>query len=306
MYEHVWRKAMKENAQIAAFLKTIDFDVPPLNPGDAVLGARTECFAMYAGADRTAGQRLTYLDHQSLYPAIQLFSDYPVKEPVTYHGSALGPNIDWSRYYGLVKLKVVPPRDLYLPLLPHKINDKLMFTLCAKCAAECNQVPYSCRHDDESRGWIGTYTTEELTKAFSLGYRAAKVYQILHFNERQRIFAPFVRQFYALKMQASGRPAGLDTDQALADYVAMVKTKTGIQLDPDKMTKNEALRVESKAIVTSLWAKSKHKILISLIRTSLRFTAVPRHRTQQQITGQVLPRVRSVVGVVEQRGLRGR
>ena len=44
-----------------------------------------------------------------------------------------GNNNDLSRVEGLVKCKVLAPRDLFLPLLPVKMHNRLLFALCRSC-----------------------------------------------------------------------------------------------------------------------------------------------------------------------------
>ncbi|CAL1264770.1 unnamed protein product, partial [Larinioides sclopetarius] len=51
------------------------------------------------------------------------------------------------------KCKILPPRGLYLPVLPFRCNGKLMFPLCRTCAETLNQS--SCHHSDEERNIIG-------------------------------------------------------------------------------------------------------------------------------------------------------
>ena len=42
-------------------------------------------------------------------------------------------------YFSLIKAKILPPPGLLLPVLPIKVNDKLMFPLCHTCAINENQ-----------------------------------------------------------------------------------------------------------------------------------------------------------------------
>ena len=42
-------------------------------------------------------------------------------------------------YFGLIKAKILPPCGLVLPVLPIKINNKLMFSLCRTCAMNESQ-----------------------------------------------------------------------------------------------------------------------------------------------------------------------
>ena len=53
------------------------------------------------------------------------------------------------RYKGLIKCTVLPPKDLYLPVLPVRIDGKLMFPLCRSCAEMKNHGV--CNHTDTER-----------------------------------------------------------------------------------------------------------------------------------------------------------
>ena len=57
-----------------------------------------------------------------------------------------GMSLDISEVYGYVKCTILPPRQLYHPVLPYRSNGKLMFPLCAACAETQNQT--YCTHSD--------------------------------------------------------------------------------------------------------------------------------------------------------------
>ena len=97
------------------------------------------------------------------------YSKYPIGHPkiITEHFE------DLENYFGLIKCKVLPPRELFLPVLPHKCKGKLMFPLCLECANIKSQTP--CNHNDEQRSFIGTWISEELKLAVNKGYKIVKV-----------------------------------------------------------------------------------------------------------------------------------
>ena len=37
---------------------------------------------------------------------------------------------DFKKIAGIAKIKIFPPKQLYIPILPPKVNGKLMFALC--------------------------------------------------------------------------------------------------------------------------------------------------------------------------------
>ena len=89
---------------------------------------------------------------------------------------------DISQFFGLIKAKVRPPRGLYHPCLPHRVNGKLMFPLCGKCARENRKG--KCRCTEEERYLVGEWTTVDLEDAVSIGYQIIHIYEVYHFKER--------------------------------------------------------------------------------------------------------------------------
>lgn len=67
----------------------------------------------------------------------------------------------------------MPPRKLYLPVLPVKCREKLMFPLCNTCAVTLQQN--TCMHTDEERAIIGTWVSEEIKLAKKKGYIITEV-----------------------------------------------------------------------------------------------------------------------------------
>lgn len=72
-------------------------------------------------------------------------------------------------YEGIVKLKCVPPRGLYHPVLPMRHDGKLLFALCRTCV----ETSYEglCLHTDDEREIKGTWCTMEVKKAVEKGYK---------------------------------------------------------------------------------------------------------------------------------------
>ena len=109
---------------------------------------------------------------------------------------------DVSTYFGLIKCTVLPPRDLFHPVLSYRTQGKLMFPLCKTCADTCQQTP--CTHSDNERAIEGTWCTVELEKALEKGYRLLKIHEVWHFpatsDER---FKEYINTFLKIKQEAS-------------------------------------------------------------------------------------------------------
>ena len=92
----------------------------------------------------------TYIDVTSLYPSVNLYGWYPIGHPeiITTNFSPL------QVCFGVIKCAVLPLRELFHPVLPSKINDKLMFVLYRTCA-EMGDQSGTCSHTDDERALTG-------------------------------------------------------------------------------------------------------------------------------------------------------
>lgn len=88
---------------------------------------------------------------------------------------------DISNYFGLAKIKVLPPRKLYHPVLPYRSKGKLKFPLCRTCADAENQ--HACTCSVEERVITGTWCTPEIQMAVKKGYNILKIYEVYHFEQ---------------------------------------------------------------------------------------------------------------------------
>jgi hypothetical protein len=78
---------------------------------------------------------------------------------------------------GLMKCKIVPPKDFYHYVVPYRYDKKLLFCLCRTCDLEHN-AKNECQHlSDAERCLEGTSVIDEVRLA------AAKAYKILEILE---------------------------------------------------------------------------------------------------------------------------
>ena len=84
-------------------------------------------------------QVIRYLDVNSLYPYVISKTKFPIRHPTIRRGHA--PCINLMNelkkcdedFIGVCMVRVLAPRGLMIPYLPHKCDGKLMFLLCKKC-----------------------------------------------------------------------------------------------------------------------------------------------------------------------------
>lgn len=114
-----------------------------------------------------ADEGVHYMDITSLYPYVNKNAKYPMGHP----GFIDQPNTtDTSRYFGLIKRKILSPYELYHPVLPYRYNNRLTFPLCRTCVEKESIKPMQesnveCNHTPDERASTGTWCTPQLQKA---------------------------------------------------------------------------------------------------------------------------------------------
>jgi len=155
---------------------------------------------------------------------------------------------------GLIKCTVVPPTDLYHPVLPFRCNKKLLFCLCRTCASEQN-VREPCRHlSDTERAISGTWVLDELRMAVSKGYRILEIHIVYEYEVTQydaatgegRLFSEYIDTFLKLKDEASGYPSWVRTPTDEDRYIEEFRQSEGFLLDKDKIEHNAFKRALAK------------------------------------------------------------
>ena len=244
----VYECELKENNEFKKFFKTWDREcVEPLNPRDAFFGGRTNVTKLTY--DFKENEKGKYVDFVSLYPTVQFFKDYPIGHPV----KILFPKKFNPKWFGFVKCKILPPSNLYHPVLPVKMEcgdaQKLLFPLCKTCVVLKKQD--KCKHSDDERSFIGTWCTNELNVALNKGYKIQKIYEVWHFNEiSNELFKEYVRKFMKIKMESSELSSNY---KSVDEYRSIVKSKLDIKLDEIKF--NPGMRSIAKLCLNSLWGK---------------------------------------------------
>ena len=148
---------------------------------------------------------------------------------------------------------MLPPNDLYHPVLPVRCHGKLLFPLCRTCAENKNQEGCSC--PDEQCVLLGTWTTLEIWKAIDKGYRIVRVYEVYHWPESTQydprtgkggLFSEYVNAFLKVKQESSGWPEWCKTQQDKDAYLSSYEHREGIALAREKVQKNPGLRSLAK------------------------------------------------------------
>ena len=245
-WDHEFRAELRNNEALADFVKGLDIE-ERLNPRDAFFGGRTNAVKLYRKTEES--EKIKYVDFTSLYPTVNKYDKYPVGHPSIITSNFLS----MDNYFGLAKLKILPPEQLYHPVLPYRCHGKLIFPLCKRCAESKNQC--NCRCSDDQRALLGTWSTLEINKAVEKGYSILKIFEVYHWPETTQydpetgkggLFAEYVNTFLKIKQESSGWPQWCKTEEDKEKYVASYKAREGISLDPKKIAKNPGMRSLSK------------------------------------------------------------
>ena len=257
MWECQFRKNIEDNPALQEFIKGLEIE-ERLDPRDSFFGGRTNAAKLYHETQR--GEKIKYIDFTSLYPFVNKTCRYPVGHPTILTGNNITKSVD--QYFGIAKVKVLAPRGLYHPVLPYKSGGKLKFPLCKTCADTESQNQCTC--SDEQRVFVGTWCTPELTKAMEVGYKITRVYEVYHWDTttvydvttgKGGLFAGYINMFLKIKQEASGWPSWCKTEEDKYKYIGNYKHHEGIQLDYNKIDKNDGLRSLAKLCLNSFWGK---------------------------------------------------
>ena len=194
---------------------------------DSFFGGRTN--NLYFSYTCEMNEKIRYLDVTSLYPSVLVKNPYPIGHPIVLNEFK---NMKISNYFGFIKCKVLPPKDLYIPVLPYRDNkDKLIFPLCHICAdIKSNEI---CNHSDQKRSMVGTWFSEELKLAISKGYKLLKLYEVLHYEQKSEdIFKKYIQSWLKLKTEASGWPSSCVTEADKYKFIEDFYQKEGVNLEP--------------------------------------------------------------------------
>ncbi|XP_026291679.2 uncharacterized protein LOC113216148 [Frankliniella occidentalis] len=194
---------------------------PPLLLRDALVGGRTSAMRWYHKANLEKGERINMADVVSEYPNANLRGKYPYGHPKIYlEGDPdIPPVEEWN---GMIKCTVLPPRDLFVPVLPYKARGRLMFPLCRTCVETGNKE--SCHHNDPSdRQLTSSWCAPELLLALQeKSYQLVTVHEVHQYpgtmvynpdTGEDGLLSGYVRCFMALKMQASWWPPECDSEK---------------------------------------------------------------------------------------------
>ncbi|KAJ8674416.1 hypothetical protein QAD02_005678 [Eretmocerus hayati] len=253
--------------QLSEFLKTCEKDLrrTPLIARETFFGGRTGNTARLMEVGKSK-RKIYFVDVCSLYPSVCKDGEFPVGHPKIYVGEEceefLGRDLDIKKVKGLIKCTVLPPTNLYFPVLPVRMHDKLLFPLCRTCCEEMRDG--NCTHTQDSEREIeGSWVSLELQAAVEAGYKVTEVHEIWHYKTTKYsrvtkaggLFAGYINSWLKIKQESSGWPPECTDNETKMRYIAEYERVEGIKLDFEKIEKNPGKRALAKAALCSLWGK---------------------------------------------------
>lgn len=249
-----------DNPDIQAYVSSLNFQ-DRIDLNDAFYGGRCEPIRTYC--DVKEGETIQYSDIVSLYPFIQQYSTFGIGHP----DILLKPNISIDKiqdYFGIIKALVLAPGTLHLPVLPMKMNNKLIFALCRTCAHTSCTDP--CTHTTEERQWVTTCHTNEIHLAIQKGYRILDIFEVWSYPPERRckyskeggdvsIFGSYMTLFTRVKMESSGYPDTVVTDTQKDEFIESIRQREGVTLVKGNIKYNAGMRFIAKSFLNSIWGK---------------------------------------------------
>ena len=255
IWECEWKTLKQKEPLVKAFVESLKW-VDPLQPREAFFGGRTGAVALHKKVN--PGEKIFYVDVTSLYPWVNKTRPYPLGHPEIIFNPTLE---DFDDYFGLAKVSILPPYELFHPVLPVRIGEKLTFPLCGKCVKTEQAKPLLerskvCPHSREERVLVGTWCTPEIQKAREVGYELLDVHEVWDFEKSEGgLFADYVDAWLKIKTEASGWPGDCVTEEEKRDYIERFEEREGISLEYDNVKPNPGLKATAKLMLNSFWGK---------------------------------------------------
>ncbi|XP_032682820.1 uncharacterized protein LOC116849607 [Odontomachus brunneus] len=266
-WECIFDRQLRENREIREFVENHPMlRNNPLEPREAFHGGRTE--NIITRYEVTGTEKIRYVDVCSLYPYVLKTGTFPLGHPDIYVDEeccaliGASPDFNFDAVEGLVRCRVLAPRDLFHPVLPYRVNGKLLFALCRSCCETFSQA--ACTHDPADREFEGAWVSCELRKAIEKGYCVTSVseiwsYEVTRYDpvtRRGGLFTEYINCFLQLKQEASGWPNECANDEGGKErYLREYEKVEGIVLNRANISPNPGLRSVAKLCLNSFWGK---------------------------------------------------
>ena len=263
-YECEIKQMLKEDEEMTIFFNNYTAE-GPIQFRNAFFGGRTGPMKIYHKVK--PGEKISYKDVRSLYPYTNFKTSYPIGHPKRRAFKHSEQQVNWTNssdnpYRGILKVLIVPPKTLRVAALPTRIEDdvRLLFPLCKICPKKYPEGgkidDYECKHSEKNRQFVSTCTHIELNEALDVGYRVKRIFHVLEYEQfDDEIFKGYVREFFKIKLKASGFDKEFDTIKKQDQFLNECEELFGIKVKREDVQFNAALRTLAKICLNSLWGR---------------------------------------------------
>lgn len=146
---------------------------------------------------------IKYFDVVSLYPYVLATGLFPCGHPTIRSNVERYDAPSKVPLLAIMKVKLLCPKNLEIPIIPVKKDGQLLFCTCVRCAEEKqenNEGRISCEHSEKEREFIVLTNSVELRYALKCGYVCKKVYHEMKYEQKSStIFIDYIRAFLKIK-----------------------------------------------------------------------------------------------------------
>jgi len=189
-----------------------------INVRDALFGGRAEGFKTYHKCNEN--QTISSFDVVSLYPSVNALDDYAIG--FGRYVNITSDDILNGKFFGIAKVDVIPPKDLYIPVLPDNSDGKLLFHL--------NEMKNK------------TFTSVELKYALEKGYKI-KIHSALEYDKFTGLMKDYVGFFLKMKVENTKHYTHEKCDEINASHKDL---DFNFEIKPEDTIKNPGMRQLAK------------------------------------------------------------
>jgi hypothetical protein len=261
----------RENNELRFFLQ-YRFKPHPLRrlcPRSCVRGAYIDIYALKWSSKMFPNENFHFYDVNSLYSFAAMKFPYFTSKYSIIIGKELD-NIEFinqaffykgKQIFGTMLVTILPPKNLFLPVLPLKTSDgKSVNTLCSKCV---ENYLINCSHSDTERAITESYFISEIIYAIKHKYTLLYIHECHSYENVKFIFKDFVEKINVLKLQNSdclSNCLNVHEKQEYCDYLnTQMDLKHPFVLTPQNVKSNPGKRNFFKSMANGFFGKFSQK-----------------------------------------------
>lgn len=225
-----------------------------LNYKDAIYPGIAEVCRRYYITRPGGNERIRCFRFRSLYAHVMKTCCYPIGVPTVFAQRECSA-LDITKTDGFIKCQILPPKNLFHPVLPIKLCDgRVVMTLCQSCAEQPTPLISYCKHSDAERTLSGTWVLAEVHLAIEMGYVMGDIYEVWQYSVSNRFFDTWINTFLKFKTETSGWPLDDMTDMEKTEYIArLITNEENLELTAENFAKNDAFRSLFDDILAGSW-----------------------------------------------------